>query len=77
MMSGNLVRHHEEGYTSFVVYLHNATSSFIGQSETVVAVYLDATTSEVCQYLNAQAFHLLVHIHILAETFAGLLVETN
>ena len=53
-MNGALVRHHEEGYTSFTVFLHNATTAVPLQygagSKNVVSVFVDATTSELWCY---------------------------
>jgi hypothetical protein len=45
--------HHEEGYTSFPVYLHNATAPLIwggGAASNVLAVYVDATQPELWCY---------------------------
>jgi len=50
-INGGFVRHHEEGYTSFTSYIHNASSVLnFGGADNVLAVHLDATASELwCQ----------------------------
>jgi hypothetical protein len=50
-INGAFVQHHEEGYTSFPVYLHNATAPLVwGGGPNVLAVYVDATQSELWCY---------------------------
>ena len=50
-VNGALAKHHDEGYTSFVVWLHNASEAgplkFGPGGKNVVSVFLDATTSEL------------------------------
>jgi beta-galactosidase len=50
-INGAFVKHHEEGYTSFIAYIHNASSllNFNGQ-DNVLAVHIDATVSELWCY---------------------------
>jgi hypothetical protein len=50
-INGAFVKHHEEGYTSFTAYIHNASSVLnFGGEDNVLAVHIDATASELwCQ----------------------------
>ena len=54
-LNGALVKHHTEAYTSFHAYLHNASAKLrFGAGETnVVAVFVDATQSELWAYEGA------------------------
>jgi hypothetical protein len=50
-VNGAWVAHHEEGYTSFVVWLHNASAPLVfGSGENVLAVFVDATQPELWSY---------------------------
>lgn len=50
-INGVFIKHHEEGYTSFTSYLHNASSALnFSGGDNVLAVHIDATASELwCQ----------------------------
>ena len=50
-INGAFVMHHEEGYTTWHAYLHNASAPLVwGGGENVLAVYVDATQSELWCY---------------------------
>jgi len=50
-VNGAWVLHHEEGYTSFVVWLHNASAGLVyGGGDNVLAVFVDATQPELWSY---------------------------
>jgi hypothetical protein len=50
-INGAFVAHHDEGYTSFVVFLHNASAPLVfGGGDNVLAVFVDGRTSELWCY---------------------------
>lgn len=50
-VNGAFVAHHEEGYTTWHAYLHNASVPLVwGGGENVLAVFVDATQSELWCY---------------------------
>ena len=51
-LNGAFIGHHEDGYTSFNVYLHNASAGtkYGKGNRNVLAVYVDATESELWCY---------------------------
>ena len=50
-INGAWVAHHEEGYTSFIVFLHNASAPLVfGGGDNVLAVFVDATQPELWSY---------------------------
>eukprot|EP00035_Acanthoeca_spectabilis_P010876 m.191813 g.191813 ORF g.191813 m.191813 type:complete len:1039 (-) comp15157_c0_seq1:174-3290(-) len=73
-LNGAFVGHHEEGYTSFTVYLHNASAPLKygpdTANENVLAVYVDATQHELWAYEGGGIYR-----HVWLEA-AGLL-STN
>lgn len=57
-INGALIKHHEEGYTSWTAYLHNASSPLrfgVGQTN-VVAVFVDSTQPELWCYEGGGIF---------------------
>ena len=55
-VNGAFVRHHEEGYTSFTVWLHNASAPLRYGGANEVVVYLDATEPELWCYEGGGIF---------------------
>ena len=50
-LNGAFVAHHEEGYTPFIVWLHNATVPVLGGGATnTLAVFVDGRASELWSY---------------------------
>jgi hypothetical protein len=70
-LNGALVKHHTEAYTSFHAYLHNASAKLrFGAAETnVVAVFVDATQSELWAYEGGGIYR-----HVWLETASTLSV---
>lgn len=64
-VNGALVKHHTEAYTSFHAYLHNASAGLkFGPGESnVVAVFVDATQSELWAYEGGGIYR-----HVWLET---------
>ena len=64
-VNGAFVRHHIEGYTSFVAWLHNTSAPLHtdGVTPNIVAVYVDGTQSELWSYEQAGIFR-----HVWLET---------
>lgn len=70
-VNGAFVAHHEEGYTAFVVYLHNASAPLhFGGGDNVVALFVDGTVSELWCYEGQGIYR-----HVWLET-AGVLSFT-
>jgi beta-galactosidase len=57
-INGVFVAHHEEGYTSFPVYIHNASAplNFGGAKENVLAVFVDSTLHELWAFEGGGIF---------------------
>jgi beta-galactosidase len=53
-VNGAFVTHHEEGYTSFIVYIHNGSEPLRYGAENVIAVFVDGTQSELWAYEGAR-----------------------
>jgi hypothetical protein len=49
-VNGAFVAHHEEGYTSVIVYIHNASEPLRYGAENVMTVFVDGTQSELWAY---------------------------
>lgn len=63
-LNGAWVLHHEEGYTSFIAYLHNASAPLVfGGGDNVLAVFVDATSPELWSYEQQGIFR-----HVWLET---------
>ena len=63
-LNGAFVLLHEEGYTSFVVWLHNASAPLVyGGGDNVLAVFVDATQPELWSYEQSGIFR-----HVWLET---------
>lgn len=64
-INGAFVRHHQEGYTAFVAWLHNSSAPLHtdGVTANVVAVYVDGTQSELWSYEQAGIYR-----HVWLET---------
>lgn len=62
-INGAFVKHHEEGYTSFHVYLHNASVPlYYGNSQpNILAVYVDPTQSELWSWEGGGIFR---HVYL-------------
>eukprot|EP00041_Stephanoeca_diplocostata_P034010 m.1140353 g.1140353 ORF g.1140353 m.1140353 type:complete len:917 (+) comp24445_c0_seq4:86-2836(+) len=69
-INGIFVKHHEEGYTSFVVFIHNASLKtplrYGAGGNNVVAVYVDATQPELWCYEGGGIYR-----HVWLETAAA------
>ena len=63
-VNGQWVLHHVEGYTSFIVYIHNASAPLVyGGGDNVLAVFIDATAPELWSYEQQGIFR-----HVWLET---------
>jgi beta-galactosidase len=63
-LNGAFVMHHEEGYTSFHAYIHNASAPLLfGDTDNVIAVYVDASDHELWAYEGAGIYR-----HVWLET---------
>ena len=70
-INGAFILHHEEGYTTWHAYLHNASAPLVwGGGENVLAVFVDATQAELWGYEGGGIFR-----HVWLES-AGLLSAT-
>jgi len=49
-LNGEFVAHHEEGYTAFTVWLHNASAPVLRAAPNVLAVFVDGTAPELWSY---------------------------
>ena len=73
-LNGAFVGHHEDGYTSFNVYLHNATAGtkYGKGKRNVLAVYVDATESELWCYEGGGIYR-----HVWLESASTLSITPN
>jgi len=66
-VNGAFLLHHEEGYTPFIAFIHNASVPLAFGGDNVIAVYIDGTQAELWCYEGAGIYR-----HVWLESAAPL-----